>query len=98
MRGSIALDKNITLEDGERFFDLVTELYRQRRVRATGCAVDEKLKDGKQLEKEAGSVTLEKAIEQEYRRLREFARARREQSRQSQAFASPDTETYPELS
>ena len=70
IRGSIAFDKTITLEDGKRFFDLVAELYHQRRVRATGCAFEENVKDGKQSEKEARSATLEKAIEQESRRLR----------------------------
>jgi hypothetical protein len=92
-RGSIALEKNISLEEGKLFFDKVNDLYQQRRSNAVACANDEKVKDRRQLEKEAGYVALEKAIEQEYRRLREVAHSQREyNSKQtSQAFTSPDT-------
>jgi hypothetical protein len=96
MRGSMALEKNISLEEGKLFFGMVNDLYQQRRSQAVPCANDEKVKTRRQLEKEAGYVALEKAIEQEYRRLREVARARREyNARQtSQVFTSPDIQTY----
>lgn len=98
MRGSIAFDKNVTLEEGKRFFDMVTELYHQRRLRATRGAISESVNAGKQSEQEAESSGLEKAIEQEYRTLREFAHARRERARQSQALGSPNAEKFPKLS
>ena len=62
------------MEEGRGFFRKVNDLYHLRRSQAIACANDEALKGRRQLDKEVGHV----ALEQDYRKLKEEARARRE--------------------
>ena len=80
MRGSIALDKNLSMQEGKEIFKMIDDFYHQRRLRAVKSASNGELAKGKQLEGGAGYVALMKAIEKKNRMLREEARSRREQA------------------
>ena len=80
MRGSIALDKNLSTEEGKDIFKMIDDFYHQRKLPVVKSASNEELVKRKELEDDVGYEGLVKAIEKKNCMLREEARSRREQT------------------